>query len=304
MKVFQTLLLREWMQNRFAWTLLALAPMGLVFLLLLSPWGTIQIDVDTITNNGGQAALPTLVAVVAILATAAITFLIQWIGSMWVISGLARRDHADRSNEFWLSLPTSHSQSLAAPLVMHLVLVPAATLLVGLAGGLVMSLAAVGRVAGFAAWFDLPWGSILPASLAMTGRVLVGLPMATLWLLPMLLLVVLAHALFKRWGVVVLGVAFGLGSVVLKQLIGLPLLTGWLDKQLNGAGRALVFAEHFGDKARSASEGLEALAALPYWVVGDLAAAVRALASPHFVIGLLLAAAFFAALLHWRRRNG
>jgi ABC-2 type transport system permease protein len=304
MKTFQTLLLREWMQNRLAWTLLALVPMGLVFLVLLSPWGTIQVDIDTVANNGGEAALPTLVALVAITATAFITFLIQWVASLFTISGLARRDHGDRSTEFWLSLPTSHSQSMAAPLLMHLVLVPAATLLVGLAGGYLMSLAAVGRVAGFAAWFSLPWGSLLPASLALTGRVLAGLPLATLWLMPLVLLVVLANALFRRWGVVVVGVAFGLGSLALKQWIGQPLLTDWLDKQLNGAGRALVFAEHFGDKARSASEGLEALAALPYWVLGDFASAVRALASPHFVIGLVLAAALFAALLQWRRRSG
>ena len=51
MKTFQTLLLREWMQNRFAWALLAVLPMGLVFLLLLTPWGTIQIDVETVANN-------------------------------------------------------------------------------------------------------------------------------------------------------------------------------------------------------------------------------------------------------------
>jgi ABC-2 type transport system permease protein len=214
MRVFQTLLLREWMQNRFAWTLLALVPMGLVFFLLLSPWGTIQIDAETITNNGGAGALPSLVALVAIMATAAITFLIQWIGSLFMISGLARRDHADRSTEFWQSLPVSHSQSLAAPMLMHLVLVPAVALLVGLAGGFLMSLAAVGRVAGFAAWFSLPWGSLLPASLALTGRLLAGLPLATLWLMPLVLLVVLANALFKRWGVVVLGVVLGLGWAV------------------------------------------------------------------------------------------
>jgi ABC-2 type transport system permease protein len=303
MKVFQTLLLREWMQNRFAWLLLALAPMGLVLLLLLTPWSTIQIDSDTMANNGGEAALPTLVAGVAILATAVITMLIQWFAALFVMSGLARRDHADRSTEFWLSLPTSHSQSLAAPMLMHLVLVPAATLLVGLAGGLVMSLAAVGRVAGLTAWLDLPWGSLLPAALALIARVLVGLPLAMLWLLPLVLMVILANAYFKRWGVVVLGVAFGLVSLALKQWVGQPILAGLLDKQLHGAGSALLFADHFRLHSRNPGEGLEALSALPYMVLGDMAAAVRALASPHLLIGLVLAAALFAALLQWRRRS-
>jgi hypothetical protein len=89
----------------------------------------------------------------------------------------------------------------------------------------------------------------------------------------------------------------------LNQWIGRPLLTVWLEKQLNGAGQALLFGEHFGDKARSGSEGLEALTALPSWVLNDFAAATRALLSPNFAIGLLLSAALFAALLHWRRRS-
>jgi ABC-2 type transport system permease protein len=44
--------------------------------------------------------------------------------SLFIALGSPRRDHGDRSIEFWLSLPSGHGESLAAPMLVHLLLVP------------------------------------------------------------------------------------------------------------------------------------------------------------------------------------
>jgi hypothetical protein len=62
-------------------------------------------------------------------ASTMLPFVILWVSSLIIVSGLARRDHGDRSNEFfWMSLPVGHGTSLAVPLAVHLLLVPAAVL--------------------------------------------------------------------------------------------------------------------------------------------------------------------------------
>jgi hypothetical protein len=206
-----------------------------------------------------------------ILITAAVLFLLVWITSVFVTSGLARRDHSDRSVEFWLSLPTGHAESYAAPLLVHLLLAPAAALLVGLAGGYAMSLLVVSRFLSLSEWLSLPWGHILAATVALAGRVLAGLPLATLWLSPLILLAVLCNALFKRWGLPVLAVGLGLGGVVLKYVFGQPLLSQALARLGNEAATALLGASQqspTGDRPSAET----ALGALPAWAAHDLGA--------------------------------
>ena len=195
MNTLNALAQREWFQHRFGWTLLATAPLALT--LLLVGFGQVEFD-DGMPEQMGPA-LTTVLAVAAVLGSTIVVFIIGAITSLFIVAGLARRDHADRSIEFWLSLPTSHVRSLAVPLVVHLLLVPALALMAGLAGGLLVSLLLVTRVVGVGAWFTLPWGDLLPAIFAITARLMAGLPLAMLWLSPLILLVVLVSAWFSRW---------------------------------------------------------------------------------------------------------
>ena len=291
------LMQREWLQYRNGWFLMAVLPLGLALLLL--SFG--QIHIDGMTTKLGDDSMPAIVAMASIAVTLAVVFVIFWAASLIIVSGLARRDSSDRSIEFWLSLPTSHTQSLAAPLLVHLLLAPAAGLLIGLVGGYAVSLVLVSRVAGVGAWLALPWGDIVAASLALALRLLVGLPLALLWLSPLIMLVVLLTAWFRRWGWVILAVGMGLGSWLLKMVFGAPLLSQVINGWLRHGAQAMVHAGGF--KVGNSSQGLEALRQLPTWALSDFGLALRDLASPLLLVGLLLAAACFALLVQWRQRG-
>ena len=250
-------------------------------------------------------ALTTVLTVAAVLGSTIVVFIIGAITSLFIVAGLARRDHADRSIEFWLSLPTSHVRSLAVPLVVHLLLVPAAALLVGLLGGYVISLLLVSRVSGFGAWLGLPWGELLSGTVAVALRLLAGLPMAVLWLLPLILLVVLSTALFKRWGVPILVLVLSVGAALLQYVFGAPMLARVVGAIGRNAAQAMLSASGNGITVdiNSAEQAEAALRSLPAWAAHDLAVALQALASPLFLAGLVFAAACFAALVECRRRG-
>lgn len=296
---FGTLMHREWLQHRFGWMMAALLPLALA--LVLAAFGQIQLDDETISR--ADEALPTLMAMAAIAGSMAVIFVVLDITSLIIVAGLARRDYGDRSAEFWLSLPVGHSASLAAPLLVHLVLVPAAALVIGLAGGYVLSLVLVGRFVGVAEWFALPWADIVPASLMLLLRLLAGLPLSTLWLAPLILLVVLLTAWFRRWGWVILAVGVGLGSVLLQRLLGQPLLLDTLSDLFTQSLRAMVHGGGGGVTVSNANEGFEALRALPGWALRDLGHALRELASPLLAGGLVFAAVCFALIIEWRKRG-
>jgi ABC-2 type transport system permease protein len=317
MERFKTLMLREWLQHRLGWTLLAGIPLGLSLLLVLL--GQIQISEEEALIAGDQLAL--MITLVSMVSAAAGLFVILWLTGLLLMSNLARRDHGDRSHEFWLSMPVGHVPSLSAPLLTHLVVVPAVALLIGLLGGWVISLVAVARIVELGAWFALPWGQVLAASLAVTLRLLAGMPLAVLWMAPLLLAVMLAMAWFRRWGIVLLAVGLGLGGWVLKRLLGQPLVFDFIGELLQGAGRALIHggqasALYFeraveggglelegGMRIERSADVVEALRVVPGWAWHDFVGSVGALASPVFVIGLLISAGLFAALIDWRRRS-
>ena len=292
------LMRREWLQHRFAWAMMMLVPLGLAVMLL--SFG--QVDMGDAMEGRPPEDVTAVMGSLTIVITAAILFLLVWGVSMFVTSGLARRDHSDRSVEFWLSLPTGHAESYAAPLLVHLLLAPAAALVLGVAGGYAMSLLVVSRFVSFGDWFSLPWAQIIPATVAIAARVLAGLPLAVLWLSPLIMLAVLANALFKRWGVPVLVVGLGLGGVVLKYVFGQPLLGQALARlgsealtALLGAGQTALTAD------RPSAE--QALRAVPGWAAHDLGAAFAAAASPALLGAVAVAAALFAALVYWRRQG-
>ena len=302
MNRFKTLVRREWLQHRFGWTIAALLPLAIA--LLLVSFGLIVIGDPSASRFG--AALPALLAMIAIVGGTALSFLVLTLTSWIIVAGLARRDHGDRSVEFWLSLPVGHVPSLAVPLLVHLILVPAAALFVGLVGGYVLSLVLVARIVGISEWLTLPWADIIPASLALVLRLLAGLPLATLWLAPLILLVVLLTAWFRRWGWVILVVGIGVGSELLNRVFGQPLLSDTLLALLAHAATAMVHGVQDGGgnlRIQGASEGFAALRVLPGWALRDFGESLRELASPLLLGGLVFAAGCFALLVDWRQRG-
>jgi hypothetical protein len=293
------LMQREWLQHRLAWALLVLIPMGLAALPLTV--GRIDLSGDLAEHSGSELAV--ILGAISIFATTAVIFLLVWVTSVFITSSLARRDHADRSVEFWLSLPTGHSESLLAPLLVHLILVPAAALLAGLLGGLMLSALTVTRFVGIGEWFALPWSSLLTGVLSLVARVAAGLPLATLWLMPLILLAILANALFRRWGLPVLAVALGLGSVVLERLFGQPLLGQTLAHLATSAALSLAGASGQGVAINEHTPPAEALAGMPAWALHDFGVALQAAASPWFGVALLVSAGLFGVLVQWRRRG-
>jgi ABC-2 type transport system permease protein len=298
MKNLIPLMQREWLQHRFGWMLMVSIPLGIA--LAIIGIGEISIDAKTLDKVGD--GLPTMLAIAAMVGGMAVTFVIAWISSLIIASGIARRDHSDRSIEFWMSLPSSHSESIAAPLIVHLLLVPMAAVVVGLASGWLVSLVLVTRVAGIGAWFALPWPQLLAGTFSIAARFVAGLPLATLWLLPLTLLIVLLTAWFRRWGWVILGVGIGLGSQLLERLFGQPLLSQLMKDLLKQAGRAMVSSEK-GFSVGPNDDPATALTALPGWVLHDFGLALSNLVSPLLAGGLLFAAGCFALLVVWRQRG-
>ena len=299
MNIYLTLIRREWLQHRFGWMMLALVPLALALLGL--QFGNIQAELDD--TDPMSPMFPLLLAMGALGGGAISIFTILSITSLFLLTGLARRDHADRSVEFWLSLPTSHSASLGMPLLTHLLLVPAVALLVGLAGGWLVSGVLVTRMSGFGAWLALPWGDLGAAALAFVARVLAGLPLAVLWAAPLLLAVVLANAYLKRWGLpaLLLGVTI-LGWALDYWFLGQGTVWRTLGEILRNAGHALVLNPQ-SIQPNHAAEGLEALRLVPSFLAQDYLLALKALLSPLFAGCVLAAAALFAALVDWRRRG-
>lgn len=293
------LMRREWLQHRRAWMLLVLVPLALAVLPLAV--GQIEFDSDLAQRSGAELAV--MLGSISILLTIAVLFLLVWVTSLFVTTGLARRDHADRSIEFWLSLPTGHAESLVAPLIVHLVLVPAAALVAGLLGGYAISLLLVTRFVGIGEWLALPWGSLFAGTLALVARVAAGLPLATLWLLPLVLLAILANALFKRWGLPVLAVALGLGSTVLTKVFGQPWLQQALGFLVSRAATSLMGASGEAVSVNDKTPPAQALAHLPGWALHDFLAALRDAANLGLLAAVAVSALLFWALLLWRQRG-
>ncbi len=289
------LLEREWLQHRFGWALLVLVPLGLA--LLMVSFGHIDLG----ETPPAHEMLPLAATAVSLLACTVALFAILWLASLIFVGGLARRDHGDRSVAFWLSLPVGHGAAIGVPLVVHLILVPAAALVLGLGAGTLVSAVVVTRVADLGAWFAVPWGSVAPAALALLGRLVAGVVLATLWLLPLLLLLVLLNAWFRRWGLVVL-VAAVVGLVVAERVSGLGLATPIVSLLANAA-TAFIGESRVTLQARGADEAMQILRQVPAWAGNDLLAALRNLASPLLPAGLAAAAGFFVLLVEWRKRG-
>ncbi len=299
MKNLLPLMQREWLQHRRAWALMVLVPLGLSLLLL--SFGTIQLDDDMMAMRPRDLSM--MLASLSMVITATTLLLILGATSLFIALGSPRRDHGDRSVEFWLSLPSGHAESLIAPLLVHLLLVPAAALVVGYVVSIPVSMLTVGRVVGLGEWFALPWGHMLLGLGALLLRVVAGLPMAVLWLLPLILAAMLSNALFRRWGLPLLGIALILLSQALERVFGQPILTQTLAALLSHAATSLAGAAGAEAMQPSGSVPIESLGALPGWALRDFGHALRDLAQPLLPGALVVSGGLFAALLAWRRRG-
>lgn len=302
MQRFKTLLLREWMQHQRGWLVLLALPLLLV--LGVGLFG--ELDFDLGDDGQRDTPLPIALALATMMGVGGLTLVLAWAASLLQAPGLARRDVQDRSIEFWLSLPASHSQSLLATLLMHLVLWPWLALLCGLAGGMLASLLIVSKMFGVAAWFSLPWASLLPALVLLALRLMLGTLLATLWLSPLILGTMAASAWLKRWGLPVVVGGTVAGGLVLDKVYGNPIV--WQALQLLGerASQALMAADRSGGGPKGLaihSDGdiAGALGMIPGWLLHDAGTALAQLASPAFVAAVAVGTLAFGAL--WLRRQ-
>jgi hypothetical protein len=297
MKTIRTLLLREWMQHKRGWLVLATLPF--VLLLLGVTFGNMPIA-------GKRDALTPIAGMLG-AATFASTLMLMWLAVLLQAPGLARRDVQDRSIEFWLSLPTPAAASVGTTLVTHLVLVPWFALACGMAGAVIIAPLGIVKTFGIAALADVEWGLLAGAGLAIALRIAAGVLLATLWLAPLILGAMVASAWLKRWGLPALVGFIAIGGAVERLLVGTRGIHQAVSYVGSEAALALIGASRTDPGRGLAIDGPDDLGQLlPHavsWILGDLAAALRNLVHPGFVAVMLLSAALFAALV-WRRQRG
>jgi len=294
MSRFSTLLQREWMQHHRGWLTLILLPPALGLLLLVFA-DSMQIEPQD------PLALMLVCTVIATLGS----LVIAWLALGFQASGLARRDAQDRSIEFWLSLPVGHSASIGATLLFHGLLMPLLALALGFVGSQLFGLALVSMTSGPGAMLALPWGALLQADIAGMLRLLLGVLLASVWLLPFWLPVMAASAWLKRWGLPALAVVVGGGHLVLSQVYGIDVigrtLHGWGAQAL----RALMPApeDHMGLHVDSVEDLGNVVGLVPSLAGPDAWRALTELAHPLLPSALLLSAVCFGLLVLRRRRS-
>jgi len=292
------LLYREYLQHRRAWALLLSLPV--VGLLLLAIFAHINVNLQ---SSAGEAELRMSSA--ALLTTSAtigammvLSLAVALAAALLQVSGLARRDAQDRSIEFWRSLPVSDGLAVAAPLLAHLVLLPLVAMLAGLVGALLVSLVAVSRSDGLMAWLSLPWGLLLTSALALAARLTAGLLLGLLWLSPLVLMVMVASAWLKRWGVPALTLVLGLGGLVLDKVYGVHVISRSTGYLLNEALQAVVNT----GQPLVVHELDQLLQQLPGLALQDFGESLARLLQPG-LLAVLAASSLGYWLLVWRRQR-
>lgn len=284
-----TLLLREWMQHKRGWLIAALAP-PLIFLAVL-PFGEVN---GLPTDRFGADR----VALAVMMASAVSCFGIALLLALFQLPGLARRDVQDRSVEFWLSLPGRPSESVAATVLAHAWLAPVGALLLGTVLGPLIAMGVLGRHAGMAAAFDLPWLQLLYTAVPLLLRALAGTVLLMLWLAPLIFVLMAASAWLKRLGVPAVLVGGGVAIAVLYNAYDVT----WPLEALQGLGARIN--ETIAHDERALAAVLENGGNLWVAVLRDLGLALAELASVQFAGWALVAAAGFALVVAKRARGG
>ena len=298
------LLQREWLQHHRAWLLLTAVP-PLVMLGLLA-FARLQVDVDG--DNAAQEIAqlhPAAIAMLTICASALFCFVLAWGSALIQAPGLARRDLSDRSIEFWLALPVGHAAALAAPLLAHLLLFPLAALALGALAGLALTPLSLARFAGLGEWLALPWDTVIAGASSVVLRFALGLLLASLWLAPLVLVLMAASAWLRRWGLPAVVATVALIGSVLDKLYGNPLVWQLGAELLSRAGQSFVSGRAGGGlRLLPRQDPTPAIQALPGWAARDAGFALQALADPLLPGALAVAAGAFALLVLRRRRGG
>lgn len=300
MNTFKTLLLREWMQHRVGWLLLALLLPAIT--LVLGAFGPAHWNVTGYSNPADLATavknLHTQVAVISAISVILPTAGLAWMALFAQAPGLPQRDSKDRSIEFWRALPVSDATALAATLCAHLVLMPLAVMLVATLAGVLLANVAVLKLFGTAGYavLDLPYlGAVALSALP---RLALGSLLASLWASALLLPLMAASAWLKRWGVPALAGAVGLAGLWLKESFDQTwLLDGVRDLFYNFGAALVPFVQQGMDKL--VAGGVETPPAL-FWA--DAQQRLADLGTPLFGVALLLSATSFALLLLKRQR--
>lgn len=286
-----TLLLREWMQHKRGWLLTLILPPAIV--LALMPFGQVN----------GLPDEPLVTGLMVVIATAVALLAIAAVSATFQLPGLARRDVQDRSIEFWLSLPSSHLESIGATLLAHVLLVPLAAVAFGFGCGYLIAAAVALKSAGWAGLGAIPWGQVTTLALPGVLRIATGVVLALAWLLPLIMLIMASAAWLKRWAVAALSAATLLTCVVLPKAYGIVVVRDWLNLQMAGAWHALL-ANPQELASNPAEMGRLSGPDAWQWVAGDLGHELQALLSWQFASGIAVTALCLYLLILRRRRAG
>ena len=304
---FLTLMRREWLQHRTGWRVLLLAPTALMLVLSLFESQGMHVRID-----GDEGTLPPLHQLPLVLQTLGWTFATTMLSLVLVglvvlaqLPGLARRDVQDRSIEFWLSLPTSHVQSVGATLLMHLLVLPGLALSAALLGGLLVAAFAIVSSQGVGAWLMQPWWQLMPGWLVVVGRVWLGLLLAVAWVAPLLLLTMAASAWLKRWAIPVVSASLLLGVHWLDKQLPVAVVQPALTRMLTEASSALFATQAFvGLHVQGPDELADMLPALTGLLLRDALHLLGQTVTPAFGLALLFSALGFGLLVLRRQRSG
>jgi ABC-2 type transport system permease protein len=298
--VFKTLLQREWMQHHRVWLVLMAIPFVL-YLVGLS-FGQVAIHED---EAGPMPAAVLMMGVTAGMMAATTGVIL--LAVLMQAPGLARRDHSDRSIEYWLSLPTPPSASVAATLLAHWVLLPVAAIALGFLAGLVAGPLTALRALGAGSLAEVPWGQLMLFGLLFVARVCFGFLLALFWLSPLLLGLMAAGAWLKRWGAPVFVAALALLHAACALWLKSDVVGRTLEALWNNARRSVLASgpevnlEGLGYQSSADVPGL--LNLVTPLLASDAADALRLLLQPLALLAVGGAAAAFA-LIVWKRRVG
>lgn len=295
MTLFNTLLLREWIQYRWGWLCIVVIP--LVLLLALVPFSQVA---------GVETMAPEPIALISAGLALGLIMAVAFATSVYQLLNLPRRDQQDRSIEFWKSLPGTDTQSVAAPMLAHALLMPLAVLVLASLGSAVVGVAMAYKELGAEGLRQMQWAGLGPAVLWAVARLAVGMSLAMLWLSPMVLAMMAASAWLKRWGPPLL--VFVVGALLkLYEPLGLQQVLG---RQVQGAAGAF-FASASGlpdmpdeSKALPIEVVYDVIYRVPTWAPHDMLQALRATWHPQFIGGVLLAVVCFGLIVLQRRRAG
>ncbi len=287
---FKTLMLREWLQNRWTW-LVATSALPLLVLLVL-PFGEVRLP----------DKLPVTLAAMGIVSITALTgALMAWVTTLFTATGLARRDVQDRSIEFWMSLPSTHGEHFGAQYLMHGLVFPLGAMALGFGLGLVILPLMLLKWQGVAALGGVAWGSVMGMLALEMALGAVALLATALWLAPVVFTLMAASAWVKRLALPLLTLVGVLLANLPQTKVHVRSFVGaWADlaaSPLDGVVR--VFATL--NVPHGSLDGTDLAPIQPMAFLQTLA---QDLATPQFALGLLLSALAVYLLIVKRRSNG